>query len=116
MKTFAWLSVASLALLCGICVPLIDLTQSVYKNDFRDGSWPAPTELVMRLRMLFPFLPIPWAVYAIILGRRSAPVDAYFAFAGTIILVVSIVICFVLMALLAPYFSTHTLIGTRHNA
>lgn len=116
MKTFAWLSVVSLAVICCACVPLIDFTQSVYRNDFRDGSWPAPTELVIRLRMLFPFLPIPWAVYAVILGRRSASVEAYFAFAGTIILAVSLLICFVAVALMAPYFSTHIMIGTRPPA
>jgi hypothetical protein len=95
MKTFLWLQVLALAMLCYASWILGDLTLE-YISDFRPGSMqPALAHALVHHTWLLIY-PLPWVVCAAWLSRGSKlTVEAVLIFTGTVILALVVLISIV---------------------
>jgi hypothetical protein len=69
---------------------------------------PATTESLLHPNGWILIVPVPWWIYAVVLSRRRdlAP-NAVFAFAGTVILALALLICVVSLACVLPFIALH---------
>ena len=94
MRTFVWLVTIALGVLCYALWIVGELVTS-YVRDFRQVVPVALAELVLHHTWLL-FCPLPWIVYAALLSRRrELSPGAVFVFAGTICLVMIVIVSIV---------------------
>ncbi|MBI3986338.1 MAG: hypothetical protein HY343_05435 [Lentisphaerae bacterium] len=99
MKTFLWLMVVALAVLCVGCWCFAFLVMQ-YLRDFRVAfAVPNLTRLVLMPYTWLLFCPLPWLLCAIILNvRREISQSAVFIFAGTVAIAMVVIFCAVGLA------------------
>lgn len=114
MKVFPWLLLLSFQAICLTCWPAAGLTESVYRDQFKDTGFPTWTWTVLASKEWFPVFPVPWLIYAIALTRRhEVSVPAVLIFAGTLCLGCCLFLCWVVSGLLMPYYATHIFVYVR---
>ncbi|MBL9173342.1 MAG: hypothetical protein JNL10_07405 [Verrucomicrobiales bacterium] len=114
MKAFPWLLLLAFEAISLTCWPAAALTDSVYRDEFKDSGFPTWTQTVLAAKNWFPVFPLPWLVYSIILtSRRDVVASSLFTYAGTICLGCCLFLCWIITGLLMPYYATHIFVSVR---
>jgi hypothetical protein len=101
MRTFTWLLTLALGILCLACWASAEFAASWFH--FSPVPLPGFTRLILQPHTWLLFVPIPWVIYSTVLStRKEISASAALIFAGTIVLVMTVVFCSVLVAGLIP--------------
>ena len=101
MRAFIWLLTISMAILCLGCWAMAEVAESWFRGV--SIQLPGLTRLVLEPDGWLLFVPIPWVIYSVVLSvRKELTVRAVFIFAGTVVLVMTLVFFAVVVAGLLP--------------
>jgi hypothetical protein len=104
MKVFLWLLTLSLIAICLTCWAMSELVEQSMRDLNAMLLVPYFTRLVILPHTWLLAVPLPWVVYAGILTfQRELTPKAVLLFAGTLILVATLLVCALAIALTIPF-------------